>query len=593
MFKQKLKRFSCFLLIFLMLCTNVSCNQLPNISLSTADKEKEQTEFDSFLNEIFLDEVQSDSITLNYTLAHPENYGIHDFTPTFGTFTLDEMKKNLATSENDSAKLNEFHYDALTDEQKLIYDILKDYISVEADDEDYLLYSEVLGPTTGLQAQLPVLLAEYNFYTKQDIENYLKLLPDITNYFDQIIAFEQQKSKAGLFMGNATADNIINQCEDFVKNPKSNYLIKIFDNKIDNYEGLTDEEKNSYKASNRDSIVNKMIPAYEKLMKELKNLKGTGTNDAGLCNFKNGKNYYTKLAKAKTGSAKNVDEMDKAIDTTYNKSIGAMSLLYANDSSIIEDIENLSYPMTDPEEIVPYLKEHISTDFPALDAVNCTIKYVDKSLEDHLSPAFYLTPALDNFKENNIYINEGGSHNNMDTIFTTLAHEGYPGHLYQSVYFNQQSPKPIRSIMNFNGYSEGWGTYAELYSYDLAGLDKNVAEFSKQNMIATLCMYGKIDIGVNYHGWLLQDVKNYLTKLGISDESVAKEVYQIVIDEPANYLQYTIGYIEFMELRKKAEDALGDQFQAKEFNKFLLDIGPCQFYVLDKYLDQWLKTQQK
>ena len=64
-----------------------------------------------------------------------------------------------------------------------------------------------------------------------------------------------------------------------------------------------------------------------------------------------------------------------------------------------------------------------------------------------------------------------------------------------------------------------------------------------------------------------------------------------MVDEPANYLKYTIGYLEFMELREKAEKKLGDKFNQKNFHQFLLDMGPCQFYVLDEYLDDWIAEQ--
>ena len=273
-----------FLLIFV-LVTTTACHtpkQAANRQTNTTHETTEvQKAFDAFLNEIFISEVKKDSITLNYTLANPANYGITDAPVTFGEYGTDAVKEGYALSENYLKRLNDFDYNALSTAQQQTYTILKNDLELSQSAKDIYLYGEALSPTIGLQAQLPILLAEYNFYTKEDIKTYLKLLPDMERYFSQILSYEQEKSKAGLFMSDTTADAIIKQCKDFIKNPKNNYLIEIFNNRIDNYEGLTEEEKSSFKKENKDAILNHVIPAYQTLMKGLEKLKGTGTNENG------------------------------------------------------------------------------------------------------------------------------------------------------------------------------------------------------------------------------------------------------------------------------------------------------------------------
>lgn len=84
------------------------------------------------------------------------------------------------------------------------------------------------------------------------------------------------------------------------------------------------------------------------------------------------------------------------------------------------------------------------------------MKYVDKSLEEHISPAFYLTTPLDAYQDNVIYLN-GNAKYDLTKAFTTIAHEGYPGHLYQNCFYQSQNPLPVRSVVNIGGYTEGWG----------------------------------------------------------------------------------------------------------------------------------------
>lgn len=563
-------------------------------ALTGCDKGKSaaqtQEEFDALSNEVFLDNVQSDSITLNYTLANPEKYGITNYKPTLGDFTLEAMKESLAKSENYAARLKAIDYKKLTDDQKLTYDVMKDYYKVDDNAEDLLLYYEVLSPTVGLQAQLPILYAEYSFYDKDDIDAYLELLPCTYDYFNQIIEFEKLKSDAGLFMSDRSADDIIKQCEALIADKENNFLITVFNDKVKQYDGLTKDEIKTYQEKNKDAVINYVIPAYQLIIDGLKSLKGTGTNEGGLCNLDKGKEYYKSLVRTETGSNRSVEELIKLLDKYMDKNIASMQTLLAKDASLLDQASNPSYPMTDPEEILTYLQDAIKDRFPDMDKVNYTIKYVHKSLEDFISPAFYLTPAIDNYEDNSIYIN-GSDKFDLSQIFTTLAHEGYPGHLFQNVYYAQQNPAPIRSTMNFGGYSEGWATYVEMISYHMAGIDDNLASLLEENNAVILMMYARADIGINYEGWSRKESDEYLKgMLGITDEETLDQFYISMVEEPANYLQYTIGYIELMELRNKAEKALGDKFSEKDFHEFILKTGPSQFFVIDKYLDKWINS---
>lgn len=553
------------------------------------NEKKGSEEFEAFTNEVFTYEVQCDAITLNYTLANPENYGITDYTPSFGEFSIEESQNSYLEMENYLAALKEFDYNSLTNDQKLTYDIFKEYLELQLSASELLLYSEALGPNTGLQAQLPVLLSEYHFTDKEDVENYLLLLEDLPRYFKQIADFEVQKSNAGLFMSDTTADSIIRQCKKFIASREDNVLIEVFNDRVDTLTFLTQEEISSYKERNQELVFHSIIPAYELLMEQIEALKGTGTNEGGLCHFPKGKEYYEYLIASTTGSFRSIKEIDALLAEGINTSIENMVVAANGDNTIFEKADTAQYPLTDPLEIIEFLKVAITENYPALENVNYNIKYVHKSLEEDLSPAFYLTPPLDNYSDNSIYIN-GYSKYKLDDIFPTLAHEGYPGHLFQNVYFNQSKPSPLRMLLNFGGYSEGWATYVEMDSYSMMEMDQQVASVLMNNQIATLCMYAQIDLGIHYYGWDLEDTLNYLINFGINSEEAAKEVYQTMIAEPGNYMKYALGFLEIMELRETAEEELGDDFSLKEWNTFFLDMGPAQFEVIEEYMNEWMKN---
>lgn len=563
----------------------------PNVK-DDRSKEEAQRDFDNLMNEIFREEITDNSITLNYTIKNKETYGVEEGEATLGSFSMDDLKNGLMISENRVATLETFDYNKLTKEQKLVYDIVYLMSKQNLESADFLEYAECLGPTTGIQAQLPVFFAEYNLYEKSDVEQYIKLLGLVPEYFGQIIDFQKMKSEKGIFMSDTTAQAIIDQCSEFIKEPESNYLITVFDKRIKEVEGITEKEQNQFIRENKEAVLDKVIPAYSSLIEGLTDLKGTGKNKNGLCNLKKGKEYYAYLVKSTTGSSRSLDEINSLLDENITRLKKEMAQIMAESPEVYYDAQDVTYPYEEPEKAMAHLKKAIQNDFPKLgDDINCQIKEVDKSLEESMSPAFYLTPAIDSYKDNVVYINRSERYD-LTKAFTTIGHEGYPGHLYQTCYFNSTNPAPIRSIINVGGYTEGWGTYAELYSYDLAGIDKEVAELLKKNTLATLCIYAKADIGVNYLGWDNKKLQEYLTDFGYK-KSHSRAIFDSMVAEPGGYMEYTLGYLEIENLLEEAKERLGDKFVLRDFHEFFLSIGPAPFAVIEDRLTDWVDEQKE
>lgn len=551
---------------------------------------KTQSDFDALIQQIFRDEVTSDSFTLNYTLKTKENYGITQQKPTLGEYSLKEMKNSLVISENRVATLETYDYEKLTKEQKLIYDTIYLLSKQNLEAADFLEYTECLGPTTGIQTQLPVYFAEYSLRSKNDVDTYLELLNLVPAYFKEILSFEQMKAKKGIFMSETTAQAIIDQCNDFVSKTEQNYLITIFAGKLLSVADMTDTEKSTYEQKNKELVLNAVIPAYKNLAEGLKELIGSSKNQKGLCYLEKGKEYYSYLVKAKTGSDRSIKEIEHILDNKIEELKKKIAKVISDTPDVYYQAQKVEYTYNTPQTAMEHLKKAIQKDFPALDeSIGYELKYVDASLEESMSPAFYLTPAIDDYKNNVIYINRNKRYD-LSKAFTTIGHEGYPGHLYQTCYFQSQNPSPLRSMINVAGYTEGWGTYAELYGYDLAGLKKDVAKLLKENTLITLCLYAKADIGIHYKGWDQKKLQRYLTDFGFSKSNMMA-IYQSLLAEPASYMPYTIGYLEIDDLLNDAKKQLGRKFVLKDFHKFFLSLGPVPFTVAKDRMQGWIEMQ--
>lgn len=539
--------------------------------------------FDQFINDIFETEVTENTINLHFTISDPEKYGITDYPVTLGDLSIDAMADSNARLENYLSGLNSFSYTELTLNQQLTYDILENYFKLQLDMADMYLYDELLRPSTGVQAQLPILYEEYSFNSKKDVEDYLKLLALTDEYFDQIISFEKEKADAGLFMSDFACQNIIDQCNAFIADSDNHYLIETFNTRIDKLTGLTQSEKDHYRLQNEKILHEHIFPAYENLAAALTDLLGSGTNENGLCYFPEGKQYYEYLLAYNTGASESVKTLENMISNERVKVLQESSDLTTENPELWELASEATLTPTDSATTLNHLKEVMLDDFPAPPETSYTVSYIDDCVADYLAPAFYVIAPIDDYSHNSIYINETTDTTNI-SYFTTLAHEGFPGHLYQTVMTYESGIEPVRSILNYSGFVEGWATYVEFQSYHYAGLDDDVATILELNQDATLSLYASTDIGIHYEGWTLEDTKKFWNNYGITNDDAIESIFELIVEEPTHYLKYYIGFLKFEELKKETSLKNIKDYNDKSFHQAVLSIGPAPFDIVDKYL---------
>lgn len=547
-----------------------------NAFWSSLHAESSDRQFRTFTRSLFQTEVSANTISLHYTLRSPSDYGIADIPATYGSLSSDPVAAK-ASVRNVLSSLQEFDPATLSSENALTFKILDTYLKNASTGTDYLLYQEPLGPVSGIHTQLPVLLSEYSFYDTQDVETYLALLKETPSYFDSVIQFEQKKAASGLFMPDYQADSVLDTCQSFIDMGKENYLVSTFNERIASLDLLPENKKDSFQKENMKLVTEEIYPAYQNLITAIKSLKGKGMNEQGLSHFPYGKKYYEYLVRQTTGCNESISRLRLMTRAQILEDLSAMQkILFPADAALTQASV---LEQTSPDSMLDDLRSKITDTFPEIPDVDFQVKYVPESMQDYLSPAFYMIPAIDNLTENVIYINNGQTASGLN-LYTTLAHEGYPGHLYQTVYFSASEPDPIRSILDFGGYVEGWATYAEMMSYYLAPLPKTEASLLQKNSSVILGLYALADMGIHYDGWSVTDTVRFFSDYGINDPNAVQSVYKLIIGSPANYLKYYIGYLKFYELKKEMADTLGNQFSQKEFHRAVLDVGPAPFEIV-------------
>lgn len=546
-----------------------------------------QKDFDALMKDIYTEALTGSLVSTHFELENPEDYGITEYASIWGDDNI--LESYQAALEDDKALYDEiqaFDYASLTYDQQLLYDTLLAYLENCYALDEFFYFGESFSPTSGMQFELNLLLSEFRINDKTDLENYIETLSTCDEYVNSLMEYEKWRASEGYAMTDSAIDDVISQCQDVLSASEPAFL-PVIKEVIDGCSFLTDAEKESYKTQITTLATENFIPAYNAIIDGLTEIKGSRSVEGGLCNYENGKEYYEALIRLYTGSEKSIDELIETIEDNIYDNLLDYSAIAMSDPQLESKLSaELTYAESEPDKILSYLMEMLESDFPAPVYTGYTLKYVAESMESSSNPAFYLVPPSDNFKHNVIYVNNSAEYAQMD-LFPLLAHEGMPGHMYQINYFLSLEPDPMRTLISFNGYSEGWAQYVEHYSYEWSGIDENVADITIIDDNFGFALYSRVDIGVNYEGWDIDDIEDFLSDY-LTDTSFAGELYELFINDPGIYLQYYVGEMEILELKEKAMDELDNDFDIKEFHQFFLEVGPTYYDIIEDRMDYWM-----
>lgn len=567
--------------------------------------------------ELFHQEMVNNTLNMHYTIAHPGDFGISEYeavlpgyVPGTRELQLKEREKQVDFWTKLSDRGLDVH-DAYT--RKLLALSLENSLEMQS----HAYYEEPLSPASGMQSQLPILLAEYTFRTARDVEDYLALLSQTGAYYDSLLVYEQEKAAAGLGMSQLSVKKVRQQCKQIVTreslNQGSHFLQTTFQERINELyvrQGIDRETALSAIRRNNELLSSVLLPAYERLDQGLQQLSAQQETDnslpRGLATYPEGQEYYRQLLIARTSSYRSPEELYDLLKNQLLIQLNALrGLLAEHPACALPSAQEQclsSFPYTQPSQMLEDLQKRMARDFPSLavggqQLPTVTVKAVSESLADYTAPAFYLTPPLDDTSANVIYVNEKDMPNALE-LYTTLAHEGYPGHLYQSVYSRRyladQRTDPVRQLLSYGGYQEGWALYVEFLAYDYAcalldecGQPEAVwyVQAEKTNRNLLLCLYSLLDLMIHYNGADCGQITAVLNNFGISDPEAAQAIYTYIAEEPANYPQYYVGYLEILELQQKARTLWGADYTNLRFHTFFLNMGPSDFVSLGEMLE--------
>ncbi len=537
--------------------------------------------FDDFMWELFAELMESDFLNMHYTVRDYEAMGLERPEADLGEIDLTSGAESAEYLES----LHSFDRAKLSKDQQRDYDILEKDLMQDVEFARFPDFSMQFDPTSGVTDNLITNFTEYVFYSKQDVEDYLTLLSQVPDYIDQALAVTADQASRGYFITDNALDQTLEGIDRFTAKTNDSELIIDFENDVNELEFLSAKEKADFCSQNKDIVLKKYIPAYQKAAEELEKLRGSRSISGGLCEYPDGEEYYRLLVSEKASTSKSIEELITLCKRTVFDEV--MNYVYMSNGNPSMDDADDSVDFDSAEDVLEYLTGHLD-EYPEGCEKDFKLSYLDPSIANPNIVAYYLTPCIDTPKNNIIRVN-GEKVDDQNDLYMTLAHEGFPGHQYQITWYMNTGPRPVRVVLSHGGYTEGWAMYAETNAIHESTLQYETAEEQRIWTVIGYVLPCIVDMGVNGLGWKVEDVRNLMEELYLSGD-IAPDYYNEAVDTPGRLLNYGCGLAQFMNIRSAAEAELGDDFDIKEFNRILLTTGDRRFELVEEDVREWIRS---
>lgn len=591
-----MKRISKLLSILLVLFILVGCGedsspsaenyyltQLKNYEVreknSTLDDNKD---FDLFLDTIFDELVSDNYLYMHFNVADYKAMGIEKPEVGFGHIVYGVDEEEFNKTEKQLEELLAFDYDKLSLRQQYDYDLLHYSLLETLCGLEYSKYNLIFSSSSQFCDGIVTNLMEFAIYDEESEEDFLVVLKDVPNYINEAIEYSKQQSNDGLYHSDDMLDEEISYIDNLISsNGRSIY---------EHY-----KEYDIYPEV-KELVENEVIPAFVTLKEYLNTLYGkTKSDKLALTKINKGYAEYTYI----TNTSNNGDmyAIYTQLIEVYSDWVNNFINAYQNNEHILEDYEdflnddkaiNLS-----AEDMLEYLRNNSSKRYEYLEDANYVVSSLDTLGDSTLG--YYVSPPIDNLNQNVIRVNAKINNEDYDqmSVFEVMAHEGFPGHLYQNIYFQQKNPHKFRATQSFIGYTEGYADLAAMDAIDMLNVDDEYKAVAKLNSITfnSHLLLSIVDLGVNYFGWDVNTIGNKLEKLFL-DKAIAQPLYDMVVAMPGTFVRYGVGYVSHLNLRKKAMDELGDKFDFVAYDRAIIENGPLPFAILEGVVEDYINENK-
>jgi uncharacterized protein (DUF885 family) len=531
--------------------------------------------------------------------------GDRRFNEQWADMSLTAIERRHAEQQAFLRRLRTIDSSQLSAADALNYDLFRRQIENTLDSHEFKNYLMPMSQRGGVQS-LETTAETLRLNNAKDYEDWLARMTQIEAVIEQTTARMEEGRKTGYMPPKILMERIPNQLSSqLVEDPESSPFFKSFANMPDEI-GSEDQERIKQLAI--EVIEASIVPAYREFDHYFNDTYLPASRESiGASSLPNGEAFYEYRTRLYTTTQMTPDEIHRLGLNEVKRIRDEMQL-------IIDELEFagsyddfLNFLRTDPqfyydtpEELFNgYLavSKRIDPELVKLFGKLPRIPYGLRAIPDNIAPdtttAYYNRPAADGSRPGYYYVNlyrpEVRPKYEMEVL---SIHEAVPGHHLQIALQMEMEEMPsFRKYSGFTAFSEGWGLYSESLGFEMGFYQDPYSHFGALTYDMWRAVRLVVDTGMHYKGWTRQQAIDFFKDNAAKTETDIVNEIDRYISWPGQALAYKIGQLQMLELRKKAEQALGDDFDVKAFHDELLGAGAIPMEILETRMNRWLTEQ--
>lgn len=503
-------------------------------------------------------------------------------------------------------QLHAYNRDELTTEEQISYDVYEWYLEDQIQGMEYLFYDypATYFPVTAVHQGIIYFFTDLHpLRDLQDARDYVTRLEQVDTKISQLIDGLVKREQNGVIPPGFAIQWALGSIRELADAPPSyTPFYQALQEKTSLLSSGTPAEYQALLDQAEDILEEQVLPAYGELANYLENQARIAPQEIGVWQHENGDQYYAYLLKHYTSTGFTADQVHELGLTELDRIHQEMRTIF----------DQLGYPQ---DENLPQLFDRVANDGGTIPGVDMLTTYdsIIQEANQNLDTAFdiqpqaavivirspikgmYVPASLDGSRPGVFHAGLGDTSEQYYAMPTLAYHEAIPGHHFQIALAQEANLPLFRNVISFTGYAEGWALYTELLAHELGWYaDDPYGDLGRLQAEAFRAARLVVDTGIHTEGWTFEKAEQFFTEnTGFERDDSVNPQYEIARYSvwPGQSTAYKIGMIKILELRQKAQDKLGNQFDLKEFHSLLLKNGSMPLEVLERVVYQYIDAQ--
>ena len=593
------------------------CENADNTNQSQAEAPHTNLSLNQWFDARYEEELQFSPVQLSFLGRKERNNEL-------GSFSYAAFTEQLAWKKQTVEELRQLYdYASLTPAEQISYDIWVYQYEQAAASAEYFYSGLSFDQMSGIQSFIPTFLINFHrVEDEEDLRGYIARIKDVAPRMQEMLETAQKSADAGVVSPGFALDGVIEQASAIIDgHPFTENSIKDSDLWADfqqetqalvEQQKLTQEVADALMQDAKSALKKHFLPTYQTIIAWAETQKDRAPDIVtGVGSQPNGAAYYTHRLATQTTTSLTAEEI-------HQLGLNEIQRLRKEMQSIMDEVNfdgDLAaffqhvrdgkwnyYPdtdegrkayITDASAAIENIKSQLPKFFGLMPKADLVVKRVEAFREQDGAAQHYYPGTPDGSRAGTYYAHLSDMRAMPKNQLEVIAyHEGLPGHHMQiSIAQELRDVPKFRTQAGFTAYSEGWALYSEVLAKEIPGtyIDP-YNRFGQLTSEIWRAIRLVVDTGLHAKGWTEQQAIDYFMQNSPEPlESVTSEIRRYIV-MPGQATSYKIGMLKIQELRHRAENALGDQFDIRSFHDAVLGGGAMPLPILERAIDQWIDS---